>query len=282
MGWNGSDGKRAGRATIKQSSPQRKKPTRIALLATFAAVIVGCILVVFFIKTEAPQKTTDKPKHSNAISDTNSAAHHPKVVSSRQAAKKDAAFEDQSGVRSAENVKKTDNKLPPVIDTSEITGADQMLDALAVQFEGTRGHIQPPMPVGPHTEEMFKRSLEIPVVISESDSNELKKMKERILAMREEVKTLLSEGKSIREILNEHQEFTNQEADMRLEAMNGLKELEQAGDEQGAAEYKEKINAALTQMGYEPIRASSMGKDRILQLKERRELRRRQLEEDVE
>lgn len=127
------------------------------------------------------------------------------------------------------------------------------------------GHAMPPMPIMNNADEEFMKSLEKEIKINEDDSDEVKALKENVIAIREEIRQLMSEGHSFAEVIKNHRDVVNHGVEMRSEATRMIKEFVDNGDNDAAKECLDKVNEVLAGMGIEKV-------DMPLSDEERREL----------
>ena len=125
------------------------------------------------------------------------------------------------------------------------------------------------MPMMNNAEEEFRKSLTTEITINDYDSEDVKTLKQNVIALREEMRQLLDEGNSFADVLRDHRDIVNHGVEMRNEATRIISEFIEEGDEDAARECLEKVNATLSQMGINPI-------ERPLSREERREIIREQ------
>lgn len=155
----------------------------------------------------------------------------------------------------------------PVFDNA----SDDQL-AMAVGGDGMREI--PPIPMTASSEKEFLESLKKPIVIEDTDSEDVKRLKQAVSEAREQMKQMIDNGMSYREALAEHQRLVNENVETRNKCMAELKQLVDSGDKAGAESYLKTMNAALAQMG---IPAITMPMSRE-ELNEARAKRRAELE----
>ena len=127
---------------------------------------------------------------------------------------------------------------------------DDILSMLLTQRGG--GPI-PPIPYSDNMDQMFLESLKDPIVIDKDAPEEIQERQRIVREARAEVKALMDEGLSFREIAAEHEGLLNQNAALRAEALRELKKVRDEGDSEGTALFLESINETLDNMGIEPI-----------------------------
>ena len=107
----------------------------------------------------------------------------------------------------------------------------------------------PPLPSVPNLQDEFLRSLKTAIKINDDDAPEVKAMKERVKAAREEMLELLGQGMSADEVLKGAMQQRENDAATRMEAVRLVKQLLDEGDRKGAEELCAKYNEALEAMG---------------------------------
>lgn len=107
--------------------------------------------------------------------------------------------------------------------------------------------------MGDDLEAVFKKAIESPIIIKDTDSDRVKAMKKGAQQVRLEIADLLAEGYSIKQILNEHNGLRQQNIEVRREFQTELNEIYRSGDIEGARKYLETMNKALDEKGILPL-----------------------------
>ena len=100
----------------------------------------------------------------------------------------------------------------------------------------------------------FLESLKEPIEIKDEDNEKLRDLKARVIIARESMRQQIEAGASFAEVLETNRRLGNENADVRIDALRELKEILAKGDRAGAKRYMVTINAALQQMGIEPLK----------------------------
>lgn len=129
------------------------------------------------------------------------------------------------------------------------SGADQIL----AMMTANNGYGAPPLPSVSDFESDFGDALKNEIVIKESDTKEVREIKERVIAARKELLELTAEGHSANDVLREWQAMQEDNATVRLEAVSKVRELLAEGDREGAKELCNQYNAVLERAGIMPI-----------------------------
>ena len=126
------------------------------------------------------------------------------------------------------------------------TGADQIL---AIMTGADSGVGAPPLPHVKDFEKEFGRALKQEIVINDNDPPEVKEVKERVIAARQELVQLMSEGQSANDVLENWRQMQEDNATVRLDAVRKVREMLDAGDRAGAQELCDSYNKVLEKSG---------------------------------
>ena len=168
---------------------------------------------------------------------------------------------------------KLHSKVYSVADSVLPTRTDQLL-AMAVDGDGNG----PPMPgVTKDDEKRFLESLKRPIEILDTDTPDVRALKEKVMQAREDMVTLLSQGRGFAEVLAEHRKMQEENADVRREVAAELRSLVESGHTADALEYRKRMNAALEQMGIKPLTTAITEEERAERKERRRASRKERL-----
>ena len=151
------------------------------------------------------------------------------------------------------------------------TSSDQMFTLLA-PADGTDA--PPPPAPSPDIERQFRKSLNQKIEILDTDSAEIRTLKQLVIESRAEMKRLIESGMSFEEVVREHQKLAGENNAIRREMLSELNRLIESGDTEGAIAYRKRINEALGQMGIAPLKTAITDEERAERAAERRERRR--------
>jgi len=146
--------------------------------------------------------------------------------------------------------------------------SDQII-ALAVSGAAT-GAEMPPIPSLEDADGAFAKSLESEIEIKESDSEDVKELKKSVIAVREEIRQLLSEGQSFADIIKDHRELVNKGVAIKDEASRLAKELLDEGDREAAVEFLIRANETLRDMGVDEIEMPLSREEKRALIRERK------------
>lgn len=127
---------------------------------------------------------------------------------------------------------------------------DDVLSMLLTQHDS--GPI-PPIPYTDNMDKVFQESLKDPIIIDKDAPPEIQERQRIVREARMEVKALMDQGLSFREIAAEHEALMNKNAAIRADAIAELKKERDRGDSEGTKMFLDKINETLEDMGIEPI-----------------------------
>ena len=136
---------------------------------------------------------------------------------------------------------------PPIFDNA----ADQVLGLIASVQPGAD---MPPLPaMGAEMDQAFANAVATPIKINETDSDEVKELKSRVMETRRQMAELIGEGKTFSQIVAEHQDLVQFNTTERTKAIREIQNYLAEGDEESARLYRDKINAAFETMGIDAI-----------------------------
>lgn len=110
--------------------------------------------------------------------------------------------------------------------------------------------------------EEFTKSLAQPIRIGEDDPPWKAALKMAVKEVREEILASIKAGdtRSVGEILRDHVQENNRQADLKGEALMGYYKIQREEGDAAAEVYLEKVNKALKGFGVTPIKSKSTGK----------------------
>ena len=115
------------------------------------------------------------------------------------------------------------------------------------------GIMPPPMPIPGNAGKKFLESLDTPIEILDTDSDEICRMKEAVIVARAQITQMMDEGQSLEAILADHYRLTEENTRIRRDAQKELDAIHAQGDAKGAEKYRRTIDLALQQMGIDPL-----------------------------
>jgi hypothetical protein len=168
---------------------------------------------------------------------------------------------------------KLHSKVYSVAEPVFTSGTDQLL-AMAVAGDADG----PPMPaVTKADEQRFLESLKKPIEILETDTPDVRALKEKVIQARADMVELLAQGRSFADVLAEHQKLQAENAAVRRDVAKELRSLMDSGDTAAALEYRKRMNAALEQMGIAPLTTAITEEERAERAERRRASRKERL-----
>ena len=289
MAWNRSDDTSADKSRkIKAERDAKKKTVAKGAIAFVLVVAVASIAgwLIFGSAGEKPKAVVTKEK--------------PKLIKEQEPSK--------AAVAPAKEEKKIEEETDPakriveVVSCTTNKGTDQICRVyrtadgkkhkeyapahkpmfkhgtdtlLAMLLSGRKSGIVPPMPLRPgkSLDEEFRASLNDPIVIDADDSEERAARKREVMQAREDVKAMMDSGLTFREIISESRRLFQENAEIRNEAMRELKKIHEQGDAEGERKYQITIDAALEQMGIEPLDTPMTAEERRAKIAEAKALK---------
>ena len=133
----------------------------------------------------------------------------------------------------------------------EVSTSDQLL-LLAVGVNPSRQ--MPPTPFPRQmSDEAVRRDLATEIRILPADTEQERNAKERLIALRREVLSLMDEGYSFDDVLRQHQAELARSTELRREAQEAVNELAEEGDREAAYELANRLNEQLDEFGAEHV-----------------------------
>ena len=257
MGWNGSDLASTSRAASKRGSSRTPSPhsngVRNGLIALVLIALAGAA-AWWFLSTPMSQPTPvpEEEETPAAPVKRDITRDDDTPVGEKKALTQIVPTADNSEISTSEEapveVEETEKKNSPQFHPG--AASDQLLMMAARLAEGKA---VPPMPISPTASHDFKRSLEHEIVINEEDSDEVKRMKETLIQFRNEMLELTKDGRSVADVLKEHENLMNDNIKIRADIVKEVRELREEGKEKEAEEYLFTMNTAIQQMGIKEV-----------------------------
>ena len=144
------------------------------------------------------------------------------------------------------------------------SAADQILALMTATDDGFGA---PPLPAMVNFEDEFGSAIRTEIVVEESDSAEVKALKERVIAARKELLDLMARGVRANDVVKEYARMQKDNATIRFEAAKGVRELLDEGDVEGAKELCARYNEVLKRADIMQIEIPEeyLGKDEKLE-----------------
>ena len=130
------------------------------------------------------------------------------------------------------------------------SAADQMLALMTAPDDGFGA---PPLPHVENFEDAFGEALKKEIVVRESDTAEVKALKERVIAARKELLDLMAQGVNANDVVAEYKRAQEDNATIRFDAAKGVRELLDGGDIAAAIKLCDKYNEVLNRANIMPI-----------------------------
>ena len=257
--------------------PPKKKPSAMKGAVAGLVTVVALGAVFYFMFSGGEGKVEVKPAKEPVKIKTAKPAKTPKPAKAEKPAKQEKAAEhvDKNG----KPLNKVGNKWgtmlsattnqdgsvyeqwvledgttlknihfpPPVFDNA----ADQVLGLIASVEPGAD---MPPLPaMGAEMDKAFAKAVATPIKINETDSDEVKELKSRVMETRRQMAELIGEGMTFSQVVAEHQDLVQFNTTERTKAIREIQSYLAKGDEESARLYRDKINEAFETMGIDTI-----------------------------
>ena len=268
MAWNGSDIRNTnGTSAAKRPVSGAKKSPSVMRGAFAAFAVVALAAGVFlaarqFLKggdgggdiaepRESPSQkpAAQRPQTAPATGVEKPVAAPEKSPDARQAATGD--WQMVNGFKVPKGARLVRNSLTNRRERVFARASDALIASYLQQPQG--GVMPPPLPMVGNAEKKFLESLATPIEILDTDSEEVRRLKEAVIIAREQIKQRMDEGESFEAILNDHWQLSAENAKIRRDAQKELDAIYASGDKDGAAKYRRVIDIALQQMGVEGL-----------------------------
>ena len=268
--------KKSGRKSVAKGASHSSSAGLVRGIVAGSVVIVAAFISWFFLfkGSSEPQKTPTNTKNAPTKNVAESAA--PVALSQETNTVQVAATEPErvliecktnatSGVI-IERWRTPDGKThrrminpPPIFSNA----CDQVIAMVVGSRAGQRIPPLPPMRPG-QLDKAFAESLLSPITVGEDDKPEVAALKLAVKAVRGEIAEAIKAGdtRGVAEILQEHVEQVNFNADLRGEAIQQLRTILDEGDQEFANEYLTKVNESLSKYGIEPLKMPSSSTER--------------------
>lgn len=255
---------------VKHQAPPKKSHVGFyAALAVLCAVVAVCGYFLFWPKEQSQVDERPRPKKAigeapkpavrtskadpaeNQSDATNSVPQAREIWLGREVKEHRALT---NGTLVVETFVTTDGKVHKYYhDERENilpSAADQILAMMTAPDDGFGA---PPLPRVDNFEDAFGDALRKEIVVSESDTAEVKELKERVIAARKELLDLMARGVNANDVVAEYTRAQEGNATIRFDAAKGVRELLDAGDIDAAKELCDKYNEVLERANIMPI-----------------------------
>ena len=275
MSWNGSDGTAAGGppiarrglspANARRTADARRVGARLAI--ALAAALAGAGVWWWATRTRlaaVPPPSATLPRPPKVLSPESSpspagpvpAPTAPKAERRRVAGvevvatlgaetNRDGAVVERLVLADGRRVRAV--TLPPPVFRHP---SDQLI---AMALSAKPGEAAPPLPLGPDVERDFLASLDEPIETLASDTDEIRELKRRVRAAREAIAEEVRAGKSVRQVLEEHQREQEHMTECRLMAARETQEIRATAGEAAARAFAARANESLRAGGVPEI-----------------------------
>lgn len=261
-------------ATSSSRPAGRGKMPRLRLILAGAAVVVAIGMLCFWMFSggdDTPAQGTRHKARSTIREVTPAAAPRAKADADADATERPASGE-RIGDESADAGKKKE----PVVLSVKTNSTGYIIETLRDPDGKERIHVHEPKspwefatdriiatalltpddqalppwpPMSEDEDELFLRSLQKPIKIEATDSEEIRTIKELVASARKEIKERMDNGEFFADVMNDHRKLANENGRIRSDAQAEYNEIVKSGDAESARKYALRVNLALQQMG---------------------------------
>lgn len=235
----------------------------VCLLALVFLAILG--FVVLLVANRArPSEEPPEQRKSQMIVETRKQTTPPKPRLKKEAPKTPPRIENGQEVVSAmtstnsngvvieklvlaDGTKMSKIHPPPPIFSNP---SDQVI-ALAISTPP--GQAMPPLPDLQGIDRDFMRSLLSPIKINDDDTDEIKDLKKRVMAVKEELVEEIKNGGSVQDVLLAHQKEMNRLSESRLMAIQEMQRIAGEDGVEAAQEFADRVNEHFSEQGIPEI-----------------------------
>jgi hypothetical protein len=286
----------AGRAANVSAAP-RGGTWRAAILAASVLAVVGGGLWWWFsreVVQPAPAEKSSKQSVAKPVSGSGNSVASPKRVARPAATNTPSAAVQERGASPSsrmylglrvisseattnngvivERLRTEDGKIHSIVSDAATPVFEHPTDEILASLPPADGtSASPPPPSVPDLDKRFAESLKTEIKILDTDTDDIRAMKQAVIELRAEAKKLLDQGLSMDEVLREHRRLAEENESMRRNVLVELKKMIAAGDESMALEYRKCANAALEQMGIAPVTMAVTADEKAERAEGRRE-----------
>ena len=247
---------------VKPAKPAANSALAAKLLVVGAIVVVGALVAWMALSPNSDGGSSDsgEPRKRGAIKEVTPNASAGQDVSKgssldggarprREVASSDArsVAEGSSGDETAESGDATEERLRPGPVFTQ--GTDQLISmATSVPADVPI----PPLPVMSDADtDRFIETLSAPLEIKDDDSEDVRKIKEQVQSVRQEIANIMRDNPSmsLSQILNDHRDLANHQTECRAQVVSEINDLVSEGDIEGARRLRDIMNLALQQLG---------------------------------
>lgn len=274
MAWNRND---------QPSVAVEKKPKgglpKWAPHVAAAIVVVGGVVVWFALRPATSEKPATTPTKKAAIveppAQTNARPRRTigEIIRSR-GGRKNLTEEDKAELAILRKEMVAKAGMPPSPMPGRGPRVKRVFECHSDQIIAlvmTSGDNIPPFPgTNEQLEREFVRSLKVPIVINDDDSEELKRTKQAVIDARAAIDEEMKKGRGFREILDDYRKQVNDNTKMRREAKAKAGEIMRTEGVEAAEQYVEKANEKLQEWGISSIDRPRTKEEIVADLQQRK------------
>lgn len=258
MAWNKPTSDTVDATSSSRSSGRGKMPRLRPILAGAAVVVALGVLCLWMFSGGETRQDAASTKDRGHIKEVN--RPHAVKANARGSAASDSAgaslasFSSSSTSNSLDSLSAVNAEArnsTNTVATPVFTDPSDFLISQTVAMDLSGRKPLPPSPPMSEAalERMFETSLKQEIKILPTDSEKVKKMKEAVIAAREEIIQMRKDGRTVKEILETHEKMCRENAETRANVMRELREIRKTHGDEEARHYMTVMNLALQQMG---------------------------------
>lgn len=260
MAWNRNEGK----ADVAVERPKAGHAKRAAY--AILVLLAGGAIIWFASRPETPEKTGPTPGTSRKIDavkpqiPTNAPARRTvaDVIRERGGFKNLTAADkaEIAKIRREDASRHVPRAMPPMPGANpRVKRVFECRSDQVISMVLTAGDSIPPFPGSNESlEREFVRSLNVPIVINDDDSDEVKASKQAVIDARAVIDEEMKKGRGFREILEEYRNQVHDNAKMRREVKATAGEIMRTDGVEAADQYVEKANERLKGWGISGVK----------------------------
>lgn len=124
---------------------------------------------------------------------------------------------------------------------------------IALAISTPLGQAMPPLPDLQGIDKDFMRSILSPIKITDDDTDEIKDLKKRVIAVKEELVEEIKNGGSVQDVLLAHQKEMNRLSENRLMAIQEMQRIAGEYGVEAAQEFADRVNKRFNEQGIPEI-----------------------------
>ena len=231
------------------------------VVATLVVVALAGVVWMVMPKEEKLEVVKEPKTKVKTVNSTTSISEKPKVPNSEESG-------EDCNIKTPDKGADGDKKFAEPKPRAQLPGTKERIEASVARGEKARfkhtsenflahfavpGEVVPPVPITPMMKEDFERSLNKPIEILPTDTDEEVAIKEIVAGMKQEASQYIKEGGSLDQYFAMLFERQKKESDYRTEANSLVVKMVMEGDDEGAYLMWGKLNEDLSSKGIKTL-----------------------------